>query len=66
MKKGYWFLLLFSLIISILKNLERVIVESGYENIFVSKIVILRIVLLFVIIYVPGFFVIRWYYKLGK
>lgn len=62
-KKGYVFILLFSLSIAILQSLKyRLFIKRGLSEATTLNLV-LQIVVLFIVLFVPGYFLVRWYYK---
>ncbi len=66
MKKGYLFVVLFSLSIGVMQSLKyqlftkRDLGEATLNNL------IIQVVVLFLLVIIPGLLVARWYYKLKR
>ncbi len=62
MRKGYWFLLCVSIFSAVAQALKVDYIKKG--EIDFTKILLLKVVTLFIIFFVPGIFLVRWYYKM--
>jgi hypothetical protein len=66
MKKGYWFIILFSLFVSLIQVFKTdVFLSDSIDNQTYNRIFI-RATMLFLTLFIPGVFVVRWYYKVNK
>ncbi len=62
-KKGYVFVVLFSLSVSILQSFKyRVFIKRDLSEATMNNL-ILQIVILFLALLIPGLLLVRWYYK---
>jgi Kef-type K+ transport system membrane component KefB len=62
-RKGYVFILLFSLFIAISQSLKyRLFIKRDLSEATTINL-LLQIVVLFIVLFVPGYFLVRWYYK---
>lgn len=66
MKRGYIYVLLFSIFIAIAQAIKN----SSFQEIDgvwrVSRNTYIKAAILFVIFFVPGVFLVRWYYSIKK
>jgi hypothetical protein len=64
LKKGYIYIILFSLFTAISKSLYyRIYINQDLTETTLTKL-ILQAVILFLIVLIPGLLVVRWYYKM--
>jgi hypothetical protein len=63
MRKGYLFVIMFALFLSTAHTLKyRVYVKKDYNEVALEHL-LLQGTLLFLIFFIPGMFLVRWYYK---
>jgi hypothetical protein len=64
MRKGYVFILIFSLFVAISQTLKyRIYIKHDWDAASQTKIVV-QMMILFLITFIPGLLLVRWYYKL--
>lgn len=63
MRKGYWFVLIFSLFIAITQLIKTDMFVLKRTNIDGTKFII-KVVIVFLIFFIPGCLLVRWYYKM--
>lgn len=63
MRKGYLFIAMFALFVSTTQTLKyRIYIKKDYNEVSMEH-VLLQGAVLFVIFFVPGLLLVRWYYK---
>ncbi len=62
MRKGHWFLLGVSIFIAVAQTLKVEYIRK--EQIGFAAPLFLKMLISFIIIFVPGIFLVRWYYKM--
>lgn len=63
MRKGYLFIAMFALFVSITQTLKyRIYIKKDYNEVSLEYLLVQGAVL-FVIFFLPGLFLVRWYYK---
>jgi hypothetical protein len=63
MRKGYLYIIAFALFLSITQTLKyRIYIKKDYHEVSLEHL-LLQGAVLFVIFFLPGLFLVRWYYK---
>lgn len=63
MRKGYWYIFLFSLFVSVAQALKyRIFIKRDFGEDTLHNLIV-QVVILFLVILIPGILAVRWYYK---
>lgn len=62
MRKGHWYLLGVSIFSAFAQALKVEYIRKG--QIDFTRLLFLKIIIAFIIVFVPGIFLVRWYYKM--
>ncbi|OJU76680.1 MAG: hypothetical protein BGO09_07185 [Bacteroidetes bacterium 47-18] len=60
-RKGYWFVLFFAVFSALMQVYRNEFIIKDQE---INKIIIVKVLVLFLILFIPGLFLVRWYYKM--
>lgn len=64
MRKGYWFVLAFSLFIAVAQVIKNEVFVLKKGNFEITKLVVLKFSILFLVFFIPGLLLVKWYYKM--
>ena len=64
MKKGHWFVLVFSLFLATAQTIRNEVFVLKRTNFEIGKLLIVKFLAQFLVFLLPSLFLVRWYYKM--